>query len=280
MKIFEETPQKIIDAAARAIECAKTLIITAGAGMGVDSGLPDFRGDQGFWNAYPLYERLGLRFTELAAPRYFMQDPEFAWGFYGHRANLYRDAVPHVGFSILKSWHETRGLASFVITSNVDGQFHKAGFDPDNIVEVHGSIHHMQCLEPCCLEIWQNDQSLEIDLATMRSLTIPTCNGCGSAARPNVLMFADWSWIPSRTDKQQERLDRFLRECPQPMVIVELGAGRAVPTIRRTSECLAKKYGAVLVRINPREPDVPHPHISIANGAAATLIRINDALQG
>jgi len=65
----------------------------AGAGMGVDSGLPDFRGDEGFWKAYPPMAKLGIRFSSMANPRWFESDPELAWGFYGHRLNLYRATV-------------------------------------------------------------------------------------------------------------------------------------------------------------------------------------------
>ena len=61
--------------AAEAVREAEVFIITAGAGMGVDSGLPDFRGDRGFWNAYPPYARLGISFTEAANPDHFERDP-------------------------------------------------------------------------------------------------------------------------------------------------------------------------------------------------------------
>ena len=40
---------------------AEAILITAGAGMGVDSGLPDFRGNEGFWNAYPIAKKLNLK---------------------------------------------------------------------------------------------------------------------------------------------------------------------------------------------------------------------------
>src|SRR5229473_7093927 len=93
-----------ITKAAEAIRGAQALLIAAGAGMGVDSGLPDFRGDQGFWKAYPPYQKLGLRFTALANPEWFARDPALAWGFYGHRLNLYRATLPHEGFRILQSW--------------------------------------------------------------------------------------------------------------------------------------------------------------------------------
>ena len=57
-----------VDRAARAIATADALLIGAGAGMGVDSGLPDFRGNDGFWRAYPPYQQLGLDFIALTLP--------------------------------------------------------------------------------------------------------------------------------------------------------------------------------------------------------------------
>ena len=91
-----------LEAAADRLRSAHALLITAGAGMGVDSGLPDFRGSTGFWRAYPAYQKLGLEFEELANPRWFHRDPQLAWGFYGHRLNLYRRTQPHAGFGILR----------------------------------------------------------------------------------------------------------------------------------------------------------------------------------
>ena len=90
--------------AARALHDAEALLVMAGAGMGVDSGLPDFRGDAGFWRTYPPFAKLGLRFVDLASPRWFADDPELAWGFYGHRLNLYRATAPHGGFATLLGW--------------------------------------------------------------------------------------------------------------------------------------------------------------------------------
>ena len=83
---------------------ATALLIGAGAGMGVDSGLPDFRGNEGFWEAYPPFAKLGLSFMELANPGWFESDPALAWGFYGHRLESYRRTVPHRGFEVLREW--------------------------------------------------------------------------------------------------------------------------------------------------------------------------------
>lgn len=72
----------------KVINESEIVIITAGAGMGVDSGLPDFRGNDGFWKAYPIAKELNLSFQQLANPKWFEEKPNLAWGFYGHRYNL------------------------------------------------------------------------------------------------------------------------------------------------------------------------------------------------
>ena len=111
------------------IQESDAVLITAGAGMGVDSGLPDFRGKEGFWNAYPIARKLDLSFEDMANPRWFSTNPKLAWAFYGHRLNLYRKTVPHEGFQLLLALVKRKYEEYFIFTSNVDGQFQKAGFD-------------------------------------------------------------------------------------------------------------------------------------------------------
>lgn len=268
-----------LERAADAVREAEVFIITAGAGMGVDSGLPDFRGDHGFWNAYPMYARLGLSFVDCANPEHFERDPAFGWGFYGHRANLYRETVPHEGFTIIKRWIERKQADYFVVTSNVDGQFQKAGYVDDRIVEVHGSIHHLQCTTPCCRTIWANDEQIAINMDTMRARKIPRCLQCGDVSRPNILMFGDYSWISDRTGEQQGRYRRFLdANRRRSTVVIEMGAGKAVPTIRYTSENLGELPDTTVIRINPREAEIDTPHISLEYGALEGVRKIDDFL--
>src|SRR5579883_1720475 len=182
--------------AAEAIATAEALLIGAGAGMGVDSGLPDFRGDHGFWRAYPPYQQLGLSFSSLANPRWFRDDPTLAWGFYGHRLALYRRTQPHDGFRILRDWAGRMKHGAFVYTSNVDGHFQKAGFAAERVYEVHGSIEWMQCRQGCGAGLFPaGDVRIEVDEATMRAREpLPRCPVCAAVARPNILMFNDWDW--------------------------------------------------------------------------------------
>ncbi|ADU66005.1 Silent information regulator protein Sir2 [Desulfurispirillum indicum S5] len=265
--------------AADVIRNAEAMIITSGAGMGVDSGLPDFRGEKGFWNAYPMYERLGLSFAGAANPRHFDEDPAFGWGFYGHRTNLYRSTTPHDGFNWLKEWSKKFGIDHFVVTSNVDGQFQQAGYADSRILEVHGSIHHLQCTTPCSSEIWANEEDIPVDLDTMRAGYIPSCIRCNAVARPNILMFGDYAWISSRTAEQEERFSAFLnRHRGHRKVIIEMGAGTSVPTIRNLGDRLSTTEDVTLIRINPREYGVRGAHISIDKGALEALQGIGEHL--
>jgi NAD-dependent SIR2 family protein deacetylase len=283
---MDATTEGAIRRAAERIAGAEALLIGAGAGMGVDSGLPDFRGTQGFWRAYPPYARLGLDFAAMANPQWFQSDPGFAWGFYGHRMNLYRAARPHDGFAILRRWAGRMPRGAFVVTSNVDGQFQRAGFDPDRIAEVHGSIHWMQCTRFCGVGIFPSDPfEVVVDETTFRAAEpLPACPDCGALARPNVLMFGDWDWDGARSNPQTDRLGDWLRGIAAAgsearLAIVECGAGQAVPTIRRYCEQSADQAGGTLVRINPREPDVPRGQIALPLGSLEAL-RAIDALVG
>ncbi len=261
--------------AAQAIAQAEGLLICAGAGMGVDSGLPDFRGDKGFWKAYPPYAKLNLGFADLANPAWFEKDPTLAWGFYGHRMNLYRRTEPHAGFGLLLSWGSRLQRGSSAFTSNVDGHFQKAKFAEDRVVEAHGSIHFMQCMRDCGIGIFSAGPfEVDVDSEFFRAREpLPHCPNCGALARPNILMFDDGAWCSERSKKQGARQQDWLREMQNgKLVIVECGAGVAVPTVRFFSEqMLPLRKATTLIRINPREGQAPDGQISMSVGALEGL---------
>jgi len=252
--------------------------------MGVDSGLPDFRGNQGFWQAYPALAKAKLNFTEVASPRTFFQDASLAWGFYGHRLDLYRKTVPHAGFEILRQWGERMPLGTWIFTSNVDGQFQKAGFSEAQIHECHGSIHHLQCMD-CESGVWSAAGfTPEVDADACRLLNAPPrCPYCAGLARPNILMFGDWNWVEQRAELQRRREMQWLEAISEGharLVVVELGAGTAIPSVRHNSHSLSQEYGARLIRINPREPQVPSGmDVGIDRGSLEALLGIDVMLE-
>eukprot|EP01112_Ceratiomyxa_fruticulosa_P016768 TRINITY_DN5110_c0_g1_i2.p1 TRINITY_DN5110_c0_g1~~TRINITY_DN5110_c0_g1_i2.p1 ORF type:complete len:285 (-),score=45.89 TRINITY_DN5110_c0_g1_i2:217-1071(-) len=234
-----------------------------GAGLGCDSGLPDFRGPEGFWNAYPPMKKLGLSFQSVCSPHWFEDDPNFAWGFWLHGYQLYSTTTPHDGFDIMKKWGETKlgKRGYFVFTSNIDGHFQKKGFPDDRIIECHGSIYWLQCCNLCTKDLWVSSMSLsgkEIDPETFRLIgDVPHCPKCGKIARPNVLMFDDeFGWIKSRQNQQFENLLKFKRgiDLYDKVAVVEIGAGLTVPVVRLQSEAWGN---STLIRVNLRDTQVP-----------------------
>lgn len=261
---------------AEAIDLADGLLITAGAGMGVDSGLPDFRGAEGFWKAYPALRQSGIAFQEVASPGVFKLNPALAWGFYGHRLKLYRETQPHAGFTILREFVRHKEQGAFVYTSNVDGQFQKAGFAPGQIVECHGSIHNLQCQNGCMADVWPSGEfTPDVDESLCRLLNAPPrCPCCGEIARPNILMFGDSGWLDDRLGEQMTRFEQWRSQVKR-LVVIEVGTGTSIPTVRHFGEF----QDGFLIRINPREADMP-PHcrgVSLPLTGLAALQHIHSA---
>lgn len=270
--------QQVIEQAALLIAQADGLLITAGAGIGIDSGLPEFRGNHGFWQAYPALGALNMQFIDIANPRAFLTRPATAWGFYGHRLNLYRHTKPHAGFATLLDMAGSMPNGAFVFTSNVDGQFQKAGFADHQIMECHGSIHRLQCFNRCGQAAWSADgwQPVVDDAACTVLSPLPRCPACGALARPNILMFGDADWDDWHTQRQESRFHVWWSRVQRP-VVIEIGAGTAIATVRLFGESL----GCPLIRINPVQSHVASPrHIGLPLGACEGIQRIACALAG
>lgn len=278
--VHNRSMSNALTVATRFIQEADALLITAGAGMGIDSGLPDFRGDNGFWRAYPHLQRAGLSFQEVASPFMFARHPQLAWGFYGHRLHMYRDTQPHAGFGHLLTWGRAKPKGLAVFTSNVDGQFQLAGHDPGTLVECHGSLHHLQCTTLCTDAIWPaTDFVPQVDPHTgLLTNPPPTCPHCGALARPNVLMFNDGLWVANRTEAQTRTFYTWL-EGVERGTVIELGAGSAISTVRNLGHKLNNR-GWRLVRVNPDTPlHTGHLKALLPMGALAFTQALAPALQ-
>ena len=121
----------------------------------------------------------------------------------------------------------------YFFTSNVDGQFQRAGFAAERMVECPGAIHHLQCTAPCADEIWDAEsETVNIEESTFRALEpLPQCRNCPALARPNILMFGDWSWLGHRTDAQQQRFAGWLNGLVK--ILSQAPKRRAVPSHSR-----------------------------------------------
>lgn len=269
----------------KTIEAAEVVIITSGAGMGVDSkdkdgkNMPDFRGNEGMWKEYPALKKQNIDFAGIANPKQFKMFPTLAWAFYGHRFDMYKETTPNIGFDALRELVKDK-KDYFVVTSNIDGHFQKAGFDTDKVYEVHGRINKFQCTE-CGMKPWDapSDTNFNVDTKnfTVDMKDIPKCK-CGAVARPNIMMFGDYDFDSSETAKQEAAFNKFMHAYDKngtKIVVIEIGAGTAIPTIRSIGEYIHTNVeSAQLIRINPRESFGPEGTMSIDKGGVDALQEI------
>lgn len=241
--------------------------------MGVDSGLPDFRGNEGRWGSIETGTKKSI--FEIMNPKAFIKNPIFSWDLYASRMIQYAKTEPHNGFQIILNWIQKYNLDYFILTSNVDNQFQKAGYNKLKIRELHGSIFHLQCTVPCSNDIWENNIKLEQIKNNIQKEIFPKCTKCGEISRPNVYMFRDNTYLPERSKKQEKQFQFFLDTNKNNQIIVfEIGSGPHVQSIRKKTRMLGINYNTKIIRINPKDFKIKKPHIGIDKGALETLTMI------
>lgn len=153
----------------------------------------------------------------------------------------------------------------FVLTSNIDRQFHKAGFEEERIFEPQCSASDLQCQTPCCRDIWDGESvwrkiaaNMDRETYACREEDIPRCDRCHAPAVQN--MRGIKSFIPDKVMWNRIEFEQYIKEASDlRTVFLELGAGFNSPgVIRHPFQRLAYRYPkAALIRMNQEFPKVP-----------------------
>lgn len=227
-----------IDQAARHLATARAIHVGTGSSLGVSLpvGVP-------------------------GSPEAYRDDPSTAWA----RTRAYLQEVaqqaPHPAYAVLRRWSEGRTVTVF--TSRIDGMHLATGCTGDALVEVHGSLHFLQCSVPCRPQLWPDDPEV----------ALPHCPACGAAARPNVLMGGDDHFLEQRYEAQADHYTDVLKQAPAPAAVLLLGPDEAVDSHGRS---LAR--GGPLIRlVQPNGPDHPEG-ITLPLAALADLTSAVDHL--
>eukprot|EP00435_Cladocopium_sp_Y103_P024332 s167_g5.t7 len=286
--------ESALKCAAEAISKCDALIFTAGAGMGVDSGLPDFRGSTGLFKD----RSVAMSYEEMSDDKWFSEDPLFAWGI--NYTQIRRS--PEMGKKLGKLGGT--GKPYYVWTSNIDGMFEKVGFPPELIYACHGDLHHLQCTKDrrTCKglapdgsdEVWSaevipKDLDAEVDEGALRFRSAESlerscflCSRCGRLARPNVWFCHDKNYNVSRASIERGNgFNKWLAELQDrqaAVVVIECGGGLAIPSVRVQGEDAVEGSGkgSLLVRLNPVHCKVPAERgVGIPLGSMEGLLRLD-----
>mmetsp|Transcript_124987 Transcript_124987/g.365059 ORF Transcript_124987/g.365059 Transcript_124987/m.365059 type:complete len:683 (+) Transcript_124987:125-2173(+) len=294
------TKEEIMGAVMQAadwITNADAILIGSGAGMGVDSGLGTFRGNQkGVWAGL---DAVGLAYEEICQPKWFAEEPHLGWGFWNFCHEAYQATTPHEGYVRAREWGQRCPLGFFSFTSNIDAHWARSGWREDRILECHGALRWLQCSVPCSEDIWDTPEDLDLteDPRTHRAIgDLPICPKCGAVARPCVLMFGGDAGFSRQGRRRQEwfyndwveRIKGCSWLCPDPpgptFVCLELGCGVTVPTVRAELQRVMEDLPcARLIRVNPENPGFSRTlkgrAVSLPLGAIEALTRIDALLQ-
>jgi len=207
--------------AAAAIRRSRLTVAMTGAGVSVESGLPDFRSPGGIWSKYDP--------REYAYIESFLRNPRKIWRFIDELIRDYGDAQPNEGHRALARL-EAAGKLAAVITQNIDN-LHQAG-GSEKVIEFHGNMHRLICLD--CRS------SYSIRDEEVMAQTPPQCR-CGRVLKPDFVFFGEM--IPPRA------LEESFRLAAQCDVLLVAGTSAEVsPASMIPAE--AKQSGATLVELN------------------------------
>lgn len=247
------TPEALTRAAAR-LARAERVVVSSGAGMSRESGIPTFRDAmEGLWAHFDP--------EELATEQGFRAAPARVWSWYAHRRDRVAAAEPHAGHRALVQLE--RMVPHFAVaTQNVDGLHQRAG--STDVTELHGNIHRLKCLDR------HHPFADDAPALAAAEEEPPSCPECGSPLRPDVVWFGEM--LPAAA---VERAWRLAAECDAMLVVGT--SGMVWPAAELPH--IAHRVGAPIIEINPMPSELtPIADIFLAGAAGAVLPQLVRAL--
>lgn len=244
------------------IRAGLTMFLT-GAGISAESGIPTFRGPEGYWqvgsrNYHPM---------DLATFEAFSEMPDDVWAWYLHRRGVCRAAEPNAAHRALVTLEERRGDDFVLLTQNVDGLHLLAGNTLRRTYQIHGNLDFMRCAADCDPArvpipegvdvVWEKGRRLG---AHERALLV--CPTCGGRARPHVL------WFDECYDEAHFRFDSSLAAAARASLLVVVGT-TGQTNLPMHVGALVTRRNAPMIVVNP-EPS-PFTELADANPNGAFL---------
>ena len=204
------------------------IVVLTGAGSSAESGIPTFRGEEGYW-------QVGSRQyhpQEMATFRAFCEMPDEVWAWYLHRRAVCRASVPNAAHRALVRMERHLGQRFQLITQNVDGLHLRAGQSSERTWQIHGNIDFMRCAKECDATLHPMPAGVEVDVGRtngvddrLRALLV--CPSCGGRARPHVL------WFDEMYDEARYRFESSMNATTGADALIVIGTSGAttLPTL-------------------------------------------------
>jgi NAD-dependent deacetylase len=182
------------------------VLVLTGAGVSAESGIPTFRGKDGYWR--------NLDPAKLATPEAFAKDPGLVWEWYRERRQRIRNAQPNPAHKAIAKLAQ-HAQEFLLVTQNVDDLHARAGSSKEKMVQIHGDIFVTRCSR-CDFRRHDYDHDHEHEHEhESEDIDVPTCPRCSALMRPGVVWFGEQlPWDELR------RVENYLKDGPCDFVIV------------------------------------------------------------
>ncbi len=237
------------------------IVVLTGAGVSAASGIPTFRGPEGYWTVgSTVYTPM-----QLATRAMFHREPDQVWAWYLHRLAVCRAAEPNPAHHAVAELDRGLGERFTLITQNVDGLHLRAGSNPDRTYQVHGAIDLMRCVEECSADLVPVPSDIAPlapgDALTESHRVLLRCPTCHGPARPHVL------WFDETYDEERYRFHSALAAAGDAALLVTVGTSGATTLPNLVVE-RAMRHGAALIDVNPEPNPFGDLAARVARGAA------------
>lgn len=280
-------PKNNLKDAQKALNNCDAILIIAGAGMSVDSGIFTYRGSNGIWEKSIKVGNENYRYSEISSLEMWKKYPELAWGFKANFYEMMKNNEPHEGYYTLLNYVKNKVNENyFICTSNIDNYFERAGFDKNKIYEAHGTMKMYQCLDKKCTNTNGSFDDSEVsfppfDKDTFIAWNLPKCPYCQKILRPNVSMFGDVDFYEKPYEFMKKRMLNWLNGINnknKKLLILEIGCGINPHSLRLTKNIpLSKEFKlpkinkCIYIRLNPEDEENTSEFIHINMGAKKGL---------
>lgn len=276
MTTAPKPPSDLFAQIAQRLGSSGNLVALTGAGISAESGIPTFRGDDGFWTR----GSRNYRPEELATWRTFAAEPDLVWPWYLWRLAKCRESRPNGGHAALVQVDAAFSDRFVLVTQNVDGLHSRAGSPEDRTFHIHGNLELMRCSKPCSRRTWPVPPALRRfskgDAIRPDDEPHLRCPRCGAWARPHVL------WFDECYDEQWYRYHSSMRAAANADVLLIVGTSGAT-NLPMQMAAVALQRGAVVVEFN-LAPSSFTPYAEASGGglvvgpAGETLPRLVETL--
>ncbi len=219
------------------------MLVLTGAGISAESGIPTFRGPEGYWT-------IGSKEympQDIGRISMFRQMPQEVWKWYLYRLGVCSEAKPNQGHTALVELEKLLGDRSALVTQNVDGLHLRAGSSSERTYQIHGNIDYMRCVEECSLEIYPMPSKIALQTKKQRPKEADwkklRCPKCQSMTRPHLL------WWDEYYNEEHYRASSALSLIEDTGLLIIVGTSGATNLPNQIAEGVLNN-GGVIIDIN------------------------------